>query len=223
MYTLFVLRNEVAFGENLKMAEDIAKILDHPLAQVQKGGEGPHDARWTILNGFYALSWECGMPHLTFEDIFSCTMQKIDLSKKPTCLYPQGTSRPVHVLIVDDELGYLLTSAYALAGIPNVTVDFYHCKLKALSHEMSEQALFYKVCEEIEAEARDIVLMDQGIGHITICGDRLVKKLKNDGSNLIFVANTRGVGVSLELAGCLSNFHKGSKPKGVLQALKMYC
>jgi len=154
LYEKFVLENAEVFGRRLKMVQDIAKILDHPLAQVQKEGRewtGPDDERRRILKGFFAVCFEVGLFVPRTEDVYWCNGSETFLKYCiPPCLSPVGAFRPVNVLIVDDTAYELLKSAYALIGIPNVTVDFYHCILdREVVKKVTRDEVLEKFCQGI--------------------------------------------------------------------------
>lgn len=231
MYEKFVQEHAGAFGDNLKTVQDIAKILDHPVARVWKIEQdwvGPYNMRCDILKGFYALCVHAGVSLPAAEDIFcNESGQRINFTDQylnhpqPSCLCSKGASRPVHVLIVDDIAECLLSSAYALVGIPNLTVDFYHCAVGVYIINMQMDRIFEKMYEDIESQAKDIVLMDEGLG-LEVSGSDLVKKMKENGSKIVFVANSGRDAKYMVSVGCLPNFKKGiGDPIGILQALDL--
>jgi CheY-like chemotaxis protein len=143
----------------------------------------------------------------------------------PEPLHITGPSRSVKLVVVDDSVKEIVSSALALVGIPNLQVDFFHYKGEFWNKLKSEE-LDDKLKETAKAVLEvkpDIVLMDQGLGNIE--GHSLVAAIREehfDGNEPIFVANTGGDASELLDVGCLANFDKGRRPKAILRAIDCF-
>jgi hypothetical protein len=145
---------------------------------------------------------------------------RIEIPKTPDVWAP---SKPVRVLIVDDGPKELFSSAIALIGISNVSVELFRYKDEGPSYpkptDEEKRAILEKTAAallEIEAE---IILMDQGLGNIE--GSELVRTIlmiKSPDREIVFVANTGGDDRDLRSAGCYANFEKGRRFFGGLSS-----
>lgn len=129
-------------------------------------------------------------------------------------------SRPVRVVIVDDDVQEIVKTARRLAGWPEIEFGWalYHRSLaeRALPKKFERMA---GLVEVIFATKPDVVLMDEGIDN-DFKGSDLVKFVMADTSNTtVFVANTGGDDADLRRAGAFPNCNKGERPKAVASAL----
>jgi len=143
----------------------------------------------------------------------------------PDPIHPAGPARHTRVVVVDDSADELLNSALALAGIPNLEVVMYRYSnrdawRKLIGKEL--QAKLESTAGKVLELKPDIVLMDEGLSDIE--GSQLVPAIKralNGNFSVIFVANTGGTDEKLANVGCLGNFDKGHKPRGMVRAIDM--
>jgi CheY-like chemotaxis protein len=130
----------------------------------------------------------------------------------PLLVSQQPPPRPAKILIVDDDAAEILNTAIALAGWPDVEVEWLHQQSNNLGYSSSSEekdAVVTDLAKAIVDRQCDIVFMDQGLHGIE--GHEVVKKVRGSVRSIVFVANTGGTEDELMSAGCVASARKGEK------------
>ncbi len=123
-------------------------------------------------------------------------------------------SRPLTVLLVDDDSLALAWSARPLAGYPDVAIEYLYFYTVGDEDELqSSDPRYQKLVEDTARQVitwkPDIVLMEEGL--MPICGTEVITEIRRQqpGCRIRFVGNTGGAGDELESVGVYDNYDKG--------------
>ena len=133
----------------------------------------------------------------------------------------QAPSKPIKLLIVDDNFEEIVNSYLGAAGWPDVTIEYLRCE-RDYSDKSSNEKKISNLIEKILATSADVILMDQGIGD-GINGSDILKSMNIDprAAKIKKVANTGGNDDDLRAQGAFRNFEKGrGRVDGLRSAIK---
>jgi hypothetical protein len=130
-------------------------------------------------------------------------------------------ARPIHIVIVDDDLEKMATTAHALAGWPNTRTSLYHHnRNRAWDGKPVKLVKLEIVAGEIIDLDPDVIIMDQGIDS-DIQGNKLIFVVcGTDRDWMTFVANTGGSSEKLQSVGAYPNCDGGKELQHVIDAVK---
>ncbi len=127
------------------------------------------------------------------------------------------------VLVVDDDLQALFSTARGLAGWEGLHVSLLHQTAEGNSWNPDPEQVEAELSKTAQAVVEikpDVVLMDQGLKMIE--GHKLIGKIKeiwSQGQSPVFIANTSGSEDKLRAAGALPNCEKGRRLESVARAV----
>jgi CheY-like chemotaxis protein len=202
--------------KNVKASEELAKVLtsrvkghDGITADVVRGMAIMFTA-FPNLQGYGSVDSNA-LVAMANRNLIKMAREPIRPKYEPLTVDRQIPPRPLTILIVDDDIGEILKTASSLAGWPDVGVSWIHQKSN-LGYSPSlatiENAIV-ELAQAITARGCDVVFMDQGMRDVE--GDKVVAKLIEQGTRMVFVANTGGDGGQLKNAGCVASAEKGGK------------
>lgn len=152
----------------------------------------------------------------------------IELGREPvrpdhSAIVPTGAMdrnpppRPLHVLVVDDEIGMIMTTLSAMFGWPNLSFGAIH-----VASEGDRDPELQALAAGIICAKPDIVLMDQGMWPMT--GSSVIREVRTrpEAAGIVFVGNTGGSPDELEDAGAIGNCNKGKDLSPLLQAFRRF-
>lgn len=142
-----------------------------------------------------------------------------------TAVERAAPTRPVRIVVVDDDICDLLKTALALVGWPQVETALYRVQRPVDSipdTPENKSTMLRNIADQVASLQPDVVLMDQGLCQ-HFGGHELVPEIAKLLPQVQFVANTGGTPDQLNAVGARGNCSKGQSLRDVEAAVLSCC